>query len=123
VLNESSSFLPFVPSCLFLLPLLITGCAASHAPETITEDQFVQYYQDQTTYTDVYYMGSDNQFDYFCMEHWTLTNADKPETASGKMDSQNFYKVAVTPERTQKVKKPFPLTYVQDNWRLMRPHP
>jgi hypothetical protein len=49
------------------------------------------------------------------MEHWTF----KPDGTDATLDRRSFYKVAVT---ELGVKRPFPLTYNQDQWRLMRPH-
>jgi len=92
----------------------VGGCASNQTPQQITEDQFVALYKDENNITDVWYMGSDDSNDYFCMEHWTL----KPDGSDGKLDQQEFFKVALSDIHPR---QPFPYTTDQNKWRLMRP--
>jgi hypothetical protein len=95
--------------------MLAGACAASQqAPTTLTEEQFADLYNDHQAVTDVWYMGSDSQYNYFCMEHWTL-NADG---SNATLDNQKFYRV---PPTEFGVKHPFMYTSNQDQWRLLRP--
>jgi hypothetical protein len=92
----------------------LAGCSTQN-PTTVTEKQFITYYQDQDTYTDVWYMGSDTTYDYFCMEHWTF----KPDGSDATLDKRSFYRVTLV---SNKVKSPFPVTQDEQKWRLMRPN-
>ena len=95
--------------------ILLGGCAASQPkPTTLTREQFATLYDDKQAITDVWYMGSDSQYNYFCMEHWTVT----PDGNDAKRDSQKFYQVSLAEVG---VKDPFPLTHDPSQWRLMRP--
>jgi hypothetical protein len=103
-----------------LCSLALTGCAPSdpalsQPPQTLTRDQFATLYDDHKLITDVWYIGSDADYHHFIMEHWTVN----PDNLQGHMDFQKAYQVPVTEFG---VKRPFPLTYNKDQWRLMRPH-
>lgn len=98
-----------------LVCLLLGGCASSSpAPISLTEEQFAALYDDHQAVTDVWYMGSDSQYNYFCMEHWTA-NADG---TNATMDKRSFYEVALA---ELDVKHPFAYTHDEDQWRLLRP--
>jgi hypothetical protein len=99
-----------------LASILLTGCAASNSapPATLTKDQFAALYNDEDAVTDVWYTGSDSQYHYFCMEHWTF----KPDGSAAHLDSQKFYQVSVAEFG---VKRPFAHTTDPQQWRLMRP--
>jgi hypothetical protein len=99
-----------------ILAFVVAGCAAPDAPPvSLTREQFATLYDDHDAVTDVWYMGSDDQNHHFCMEHWTVN----PDGSDAKLDSRRFYLVAVT---ELGVKRPFPVTTNQDQWRLLRPH-
>jgi hypothetical protein len=104
-----------LPLALFglLIAATLAGCSSESA-STVDEKQFATLFKDDQTYTDVMYMGSDGGYDYFCMEHWTI----QPDGSDGKLDKRNFYRVMLT---NQHVKDPFPLTYDENKWRVMRP--
>jgi|GEM_PF-5974787 len=96
--------------------LAAVGCANSHpSPTTVTETQFIAMYDDQTKYNVVAYMGSDDTYDYFCLEHVTL----KPDgTDVSSVDLKEYDRTAMPDHR---VKNPFPFTYDDSQWRIMRP--
>jgi hypothetical protein len=105
-----------VLSAAVIVAFLAVGCAQPPAPPvTLTREQFATLYDDHDNVTDVWYMGSDEDYHHFCMEHWTAT----ADGSNGHLDSQKFYQVPVD---ELGVKRPFHLTMNPDQWRLLRPH-
>jgi hypothetical protein len=100
-----------------ILAGLIGGCAVHPTvPVTLTREQFAALYDDEDKYNFVWYMGSDAQYHHFCLQHWTL----KPDGSDlDHMDNCKYYQVEVT---ELGVKRPFPWTNNQNQWRLLRPH-
>ena len=96
--------------------LLAGGCATTATPQLITQDQFESLYKDEQNITDVWYMGRDAQYDYFCMEQWAI----KPDGSDGTLLHREFYKVTLADFQ---VKLPFAYTTDSTQWRLMRPKP
>jgi hypothetical protein len=99
----------------FTAALQLAGCAAPAPPPlTLTRTQFLTQYNNYQAFTDVWYMGSDSQFNYFRMEHWKLN----PDGTNASLDSYKIYRVSLT---ELGVKDPFPLTQNENQWRLLRP--
>jgi hypothetical protein len=102
------------------LLICLSGCSTSSVPTdpptALTREQFATLYNDHKDFTNVWYMGSDAQYHHFIFEHWTI---DDPNSINGHMDLQKAIQVPVT---ELGVRRPFPLTYNKDQWRLMRPH-
>lgn len=97
----------------FSLAIFAGGCA-SHSATTVDEEQFATIFNDTETNNMVLYMGSDDRYDYFCMEHVTV-NKDGTDAT---LDKKTYYRVALM---NQKIKNPFPLTSNEDKWRILRP--
>jgi hypothetical protein len=104
-----------MPTLLLSLAGCSTNSGGADPPVTLTREQFATLYNNRKAFTDVYYMGTDSQYHHFLFEHWTITD---PNSVNGHLDLQKSVQVAVT---ELGVKRPFPLTYNKDQWRLMRP--
>jgi hypothetical protein len=104
-------------SAAVILASLAGGCAVhSGPPMTLTREQFATLYDDEQKFNFVWYMGSDASYHYFCMEHWIL----KPDGSDlDHRDNRKFYQVELA---ELGVKRPFPRTNNENQWRLLRPH-
>jgi hypothetical protein len=105
----------FFPMTIILAGLL-GGCVVHSAPPaTLTHEQFATLYDDEQKYNFVWYMGSDTQYHYFCMEHWIM-KSDGSDL--DHRDARKFFQVELA---ELGVKRPFTRTNNENQWRLLRP--
>jgi hypothetical protein len=102
---------------LAVLPAL--GCGGPNTPPNFGSAQqlslmsYEQLYSGQT-YSCIWYAGSDSDFNYYSMEHWSI-NADKTD---GHLISRDLYKIAIGDIN---IDNPMPLTNDPDKWVLIWP--
>jgi len=103
--------------CSLMLPIF--GCSSADAPtnfataQTLSFQSYEHLYYGHT-YTCIWYTGSDANFNYYAMEHWSL-NADKTD---GQLLGRDLYKVAVGDIN---INSPMDLTTDHDKWVLIWP--
>jgi hypothetical protein len=94
------------------------GCAlfpaAQPTPITLSAYDFARIFDNYELYTDVWYMGTDDQYHHFCFEHWTFKSGGGDAT----LDRRQVYLVSVQEWR---VARPFPYVEDESQWRLLRP--
>jgi hypothetical protein len=108
----------FCVIALFVLIGVGPGCAlfpaAQPAPITLSAYDFARIFDNYELYTDVWYMGTDDQYHHFCFEHWTF----KSDGGDATLDRRQVYLVSVQEWR---VARPFPYVEDESQWRLLRP--
>ena len=101
---------------LYVLLIALSGTNLAGCEQTVTVDRqsFQQLYDDDQTYTDVWYTGTDANYHHFILEHWTLT-------ADGKDGHFDYRKLVQVPKDQMEINKPMDVTNDQEKWQLLRP--